>query len=102
MWTEAANKSVIQHCTEEISDLLDCLELTYHHHLKNMVGFYNNSHQYIMCEQQKLVNALESASNNLNARDDKVQFLKTHAPRILDNDPFQKEFSSEFRTAPEV
>ena len=85
-----------------MADLLDCCDLTYHHHLKNMVSLYNNAQQHIMCDQQRMVNVMESAANSLNARADKVDFLRTNAPSVPDNSPFHREFNSEFRCGPEV
>ena len=88
--------------SEEIADLLDCSDLTYHHHLKNLVSVYNAAQQHIMCETQKMVNVMESAANSLNARGDKADFLRTNAPPVPEHSPFQREFNSDFRCGPEV
>ena len=97
---EAANESVKKYYRDEMSELMDCLDLSYHHHLSNIVKTYNNSSELIVTKIQENINNMTTACENLNARDDKQHFLESQAPLFAE--PFNFEFHKQFQSEPEV
>ena len=65
---EAANESVEKNYRTEVRDLMDCLDLSYHHHLKHLVAVYTKARSIMVSNIQQHDTSLESATNNLNAR----------------------------------
>lgn len=52
----------------EISDLMDCLDLSYHHHIKHLVAVYSEARATMVSNIQQHDTSLDSVTNNLNAR----------------------------------
>ena len=65
---EAANESVSKNYRSEISDLMDCLDLSYHHHMKHLVTVYSEARATMVSNIQQHDTSLGSVTNNLNAR----------------------------------
>ena len=65
---EAANESVSKNYRSEISDLMDCLDLSYHHHMKHLVAVYSEARATMVSNIQQHDTSLGSVTNNLNAR----------------------------------
>ena len=99
---EAANSSVGKHYKEEIAELMDCLDLTYHHHIKNLVTVYNNSKDNIRTGLERQMSSLTQACCSLDAKKDKDIFLLAHENLFLEPPPFKYDFYREFQSSPEV
>lgn len=99
---EAANISVSKHYKEEIAELMDCLDLTYHHHIKNLVTVYNNSKDNIKTGLERQMASLTQVCNSLDAKKDKDIFLLAHENLFLEPPPFKYDFYREFQAGTEV
>lgn len=99
---EAASKSVSKHYTEEIPELMDCLDLTYHHHIKNLVTVYNNYRETMKVGLERHMCDLAQACTSLDARRDKEQFLQVHESLFTEPAPFKYELNREFQSSAEV
>ena len=99
---EAANCSVGKHYKEEIAELMDCLDLTYHHHIKNLVTVYNNSKDNIRIGLERQMSSLTQACSSLDAKKDKEIFLLAHENLFLEPPPFKYDSFREFQASPEV
>ena len=99
---EAANSSVGKHYKEEIAELMDCLDLTYHHHIKNLVTVYNNSKDNIRTGLDRQMSSLTQVCSSLDAKKDKDIFLQAHGNLFLEPQPFKYEFNREFQASTEV
>ena len=51
--TVAANNSLGKYYRDDLSDLLDCLDLTYHHKLRGLVSLYTSAIQHLVSAQQQ-------------------------------------------------
>ena len=102
MSAEAANISVSKHYKEEIAELMDCLDLTYHHHIKNLVTVYNNSKETIRNGLERQMSSLTQVCCSLDAKKDKDTFLQAQWNLFLEPPPFKYDFFREFQAAPEV
>lgn len=99
---EAANSSVSRYYKEEIAELMDGLDLTYHHHIKNLVTVYNNSKDNIRTGLERQMSSLTQVCCSLDAKKDKDIFLLGHSNLFLEPPPFKYDFFREFQAAPEV
>ena len=99
---EAANSSVGKHYKEEIAELMDCLDLTYHHHIKNLVTVYNNSKENIRTGLERQMSSLTQACSSLDAKKDKDIFLLTQGNLFYEPPPFKYDFYREFQASSEV
>lgn len=99
---EAANSSVGKHYKEEIAELMDCLDLTYHHHIKNLVTVYNTAKDNIRTGLERQMTHLTQACSSLDAKKDKEIFLVNHESLFLEPQPFKYDFYREFQAGPEV
>ena len=99
---EAANCSVSKHYKEEIAELMDCLDLTYHHHIKNLVIVYNSCKDNIRTGLERQMSSLSQVCSTLDAKKDKDIFLLTHESLFLEPPPFKYDFFREFQSGTEV
>ena len=99
---EAANSSVSKHYKEELAELMDCLDLTYHHHIKNLVTVYSNCKDNLRTGLERQISSLTQVCSSLDAKKDKEIFLHDHENLFLEPPPFKYEFHREFQAATEV
>ena len=99
---EAANESVRKYFRDEMSELMDCLDLSYHHHLTNIVKTYNSSSELMITKIKENIQGMTTACSNLNARDDKQHFLDSQAGLFAEPEHFNFEFHNQFQSEPEV
>jgi len=98
---EAANMSVSKHYREEIPELMNCLDLTYHHHIKNLVTVYNNYKESMKTNTEQQMVDLSQACSTLDARRDKENFFQAHEYLFSEPPPFKYDFNREFTSSPE-
>ena len=100
---EAANESVGKNYRTEISDLMDCLDLSYHHHIKHLVAVYTTTRETMVANIQQHDTSLGSVTNNLNARSDKQTFLQAQPAFNHEPEPFSHEaLTKQFQSSQEV
>merc|ERR1719471_1178245 len=95
---EAANKSVSKHYKEEMQELMDCMDLTYHHHVKNLVTVYNSHREDMKTAMVRHMMELTKACENLDARRDKNQFFQDHLNLFTEPAPFKYEDIREYQS----
>ena len=81
---------------------MDCLDLTYHHHVKNLVTVYNSHRQDMKTAMDRHILDLSKACDSLDARRDKEHFLKNNANLFTEPTPFKYEVIREFQSTLEV
>ena len=81
---------------------MNCLDLSYHHHVKNMINTYKSAQQMMISNSQKHINNMDSACNSLHAVWDKQHFLQKQASLFEEPEKFPITTNDEFKSTPEV
>ena len=81
---------------------MDCMDLSYHHHMKHLVEAYTAAQQVVASTSEQHLLSLHSACSNLNARSDKQQFLQTQPAFAVEPELFKADINRQFQSLPEV
>ena len=99
---EAAKERVSKNHGMEVAELMDCMDLSYHHHMKHLVEAYTAAQQVVASTSEQHLLSLHSACSNLNARSDKQQFLQTQPAFAVEPELFKADINRQFQSLPEV
>ena len=86
----------------QVAELMDCMDLSYHHHMKHLVEAYTAAQQVVASTSEQHLLSLHSACSNLNARSDKQQFLQTQPAFAVEPELFKADINRQFQSLPEV
>ena len=78
------------------------MDLTYHHHVKNLVTVYNSHREDMKTAMVRHMMELTKACESLDARRDKNQFFQDHLNLFTEPAPFKYEDIREYQSPLEV
>ncbi|XP_069141663.1 SLIT-ROBO Rho GTPase-activating protein 1-like isoform X3 [Argopecten irradians] len=73
---EAANAAINKYFSDDISDLMDCMDFGYHNSVKNSMLMYQNLHKNLSRCHQQSVDIVQKCVAELDAQADKQRFIE--------------------------
>jgi len=77
--TEAANAAIRKYYKDDLSDLMNCMDLGFHHLLKNVLNMRTSVIENLINSEQEDIDVMAMALGSLDSRRDKEKFLENHA-----------------------
>jgi len=98
---EATNAALKKYYKDDISDLIDCMDLGFHHRLKNMLQMRSSAIENIISSEREDIEVMEQALGSLDSRRDKANFLESHAVTFSPPDMFELKTNKSLEPSPE-
>ncbi|XP_025107166.1 SLIT-ROBO Rho GTPase-activating protein 3-like isoform X1 [Pomacea canaliculata] len=91
---EAANAAISKYFSDDISDLMDCMDFGYHNSVGRAMMMYLSIHEHLRNEHQKFVDSLNKCITDLDSRADKQKFMELNnqvfmLPKKFEFQPFK-------------
>ncbi|XP_076469342.1 SLIT-ROBO Rho GTPase-activating protein 1-like [Babylonia areolata] len=91
---EAANSAINKYFSDDISDLMDCMDFGYHNSVGRAMMMYLSIHEHLRNEHQKYVESLNKCIADLDSRADKHKFMELNnqvfmLPKKFEFQPFK-------------
>lgn len=91
---EAANSAISKYFSDDISDLMDCMDFGYHNSVGRGMMMYLSVHEHLRNEHQKFVESLNKCITDLDSRADKQKFMELNnqvfmLPKKFEFQPFK-------------
>lgn len=91
---EAANSAISKYFSDDISDLMDCMDFGYHNSVGRAMMMYLSVHEHLRNEHQKFVESLNKCITDLDSRADKQKFMELNnqvymLPKKFEFQPFK-------------
>ncbi|XP_029634547.1 SLIT-ROBO Rho GTPase-activating protein 3 isoform X3 [Octopus sinensis] len=75
---ESANAAINKYYSDDITDLMDCMNFGYHSCVARTMKMYLSSHEQLRNSHQRAIDRLNQCIQGLDARADKQKFLELH------------------------
>ena len=72
--TEAANAAIRKYYKDDLSDLMNCMDLGFHHLLKNVLNMRTSVIENLINSEQEDIDVMAMALGSLDSRYSKTQF----------------------------
>jgi len=99
--TEGANAAMKKYYKEDLSDMMDCMDLGFHHLLKNIMKMRTSAIENLIMSGQEDAEVMDMALASLDARKDKLRFLENHPHVFSQPAIFELKTSKSLQSNPE-
>ncbi|XP_076448200.1 SLIT-ROBO Rho GTPase-activating protein 1-like isoform X3 [Babylonia areolata] len=91
---EAANSAISKYFSDDISDLMDCMDFGYHNSVGRAMMMYLSVHEHLRNEHLKYMESLNKCITDLDSRADKQKFMEMNnqvfmLPKKFEFQPFK-------------
>jgi len=99
--TEAANAAIKKYYKDDLSDLMDCMDLGFHHLLRNVLKMRTSAIENLIASEQEDMDVMAMALGSLDSRKDKTKFLEKHSDVFSLPPIFELKTSKPLQSNPE-
>eukprot|EP00090_Calanus_glacialis_P007630 TRINITY_DN16073_c0_g1_i10.p1 TRINITY_DN16073_c0_g1~~TRINITY_DN16073_c0_g1_i10.p1 ORF type:complete len:884 (-),score=266.77 TRINITY_DN16073_c0_g1_i10:79-2730(-) len=99
--TEAANAAIKKYYKDDLSDLMDCMDLGFHHLLTNVLKMRTSALENLIASKQEDMDVMAMALGSLDSRKDKTKFLENHSYVFSLPPMFELRTSKPLQSGPE-